>query len=122
MVDTIIKSPANYDISIYRDRDFLLKVTTSLVGLVTFEAGVWDTSGLNVATFTITEYVDDGYIELSLDSSITNNLIEDITITLGSIKTYRTLIWDLSLINTSGTTYSLIKGDCIVKRTVSKSI
>ena len=122
MVDTIIKSPANYDISIYRDRDFLLKVTTSLVGLVTFEAGVWDTSGLNVATFTITEYVDDGYIELSLDSSITNNLIEDITITLGSIKTYRTLIWDLSLINTSGTTYSLIKGDCIDKRTVSKSI
>ncbi len=122
MVDTIIKSPAEYDINIYRDRDFLLKVTTSLVGIVTFEAGLWDTTGLNVATFTIIENVAGGYIELSLDSNITNDLIDDITITLGSIKTYRTLLWDLSLINTSGTTYSLIKGNCFVKRTVSKSI
>lgn len=121
MTDTIIKSPAEYDINIYRDRDFLLKVTTDLVGSVDFEGGLWDSSGTILETFVITEYTGDGYIELSLDSDTTNNLINELTLTLGSINTYRNLYWDLSIINTSGTKYSLIEGNCRVKRTVSKN-
>ena len=117
----VINNPGVYDISIYKDRDFKLRINTDTVDTCSFEAQVREAPGSTVlATFDIDTNTIDDYLELSLDADDTDNLIGALSITLGSIKTRETLAWDLKLTNTLSGTYTMVQGNCYVYHTVSK--
>lgn len=117
----VINNPGAYDISIYKDRDFKLRINTDIVDTCSFNAQVRKAPASTVlATFDIYTNTDDNYLELSLGSAITDGLIGALSITPSSINTKETLAWDLKLTNSIGDTYNLIQGKCYVYHTVSK--
>lgn len=122
-IDYMIKDPGVYDINIYRDRDFKLKLKTDTVDFWTFKARIKENfkSDTVLAEFDIEINDEEEYLELSLDADTTRALIDDITIDAGSVSSVKTLVWDLKIVTPIYKTYSLIYGNCYVNRTVTRS-
>jgi hypothetical protein len=122
-IELIIKEPAIYDISVYRDRDFKLKIETDLVDYFTYKARIKESpsSTTVLAEFDIDIDEVNEYIELSLSADTTRELIDDIVLDLGSSNSKKKLVWDLKITNPVNRTFNLIQGDCYVYRTVTRS-
>jgi hypothetical protein len=118
----VITNPGEYDIHLYSDRDFKLRLNTTTVSGSTFEAQI--RSSVNTPTvladFNIEVNEVDNYLELSLDSTDVSSLINSNIINLGSISTTVTYAWDLQITNDVGNTFNLINGNCYIHRTVTK--
>jgi hypothetical protein len=121
-VELIIKDPAWYDINVYKDRDFKLKLLTDRVDFWTFKAQIKESfkSPTILAEFDIEVNKDEEYLELSLDYETTSNLLNDVSIDSSSTSTNKTLVWDLKIVNPVYRTYNLIHGNCYVHNTTTR--
>lgn len=117
-----IKKPAVYDIKVYRDRDFKIRINTDRVDYWTFRAQIKEkyNSTTALATFDITINQEEEYLELYLDADTTRELIDDITIGVNVTSSIKTLVWDLKFVTPTGKTYNFVKGNCYVYRTITR--
>lgn len=122
-VELIIKSPAIYDIELYRDRDFKLKFNTDKVDYWTFKAHIKESYGNTnkLAEFTIDVNFVDEYIELSLDADTVSGLIDEAVLGVRSTTSKKTLVWDLKIVNPVYRTYSIVRGNCYLNGSVTRS-
>lgn len=122
-VELVIKDPGRYDLNLYRDRDFKIRFNTDRVDFWTFKAHIKETYGstTKLAEFDIEVNFDDEYIELSLDADTVNSLIEEAVLGVRSTTSVKTLVWDLKIVNPVYRTYSLIRGNCYVNGTVTRT-
>lgn len=118
----VITNPGEYDVHLYSDRDFKLKLNTTTVSGSTFEAQIRNSVNTPtvLADFNIEVNEVDNYLELSLDSTDVSSLINSNIINLGSISTTVTYAWDLRITNDVGNTFNFINGNCYIHRTVTK--
>lgn len=127
----MINDPAQYDINVYQDRDF---VNTYIIK---------DTSGLliDISTWTITAQIRPTYdsdtlianmvvskdealssITTAIDDSVTKNITSENPITLGSNTTSTNMVWDMVVDVTGGERFTLITGICNFYDTVTRSV
>lgn len=121
-MSAVITTPGEYDIHLYIDRDFKLRLNTSVVDGSTFEAQIRQSVNTTtvLADFDIEVNEVDNYLEVSLSAETTSTLVNSNLINLGSISTIITYAWDLRLTNDVGNTYNLVRGKCYVHRTATK--
>jgi hypothetical protein len=123
-IDTIIKTPGEYDISVYRDRSFRLKITTSSVDYLEFKAVIKESfsSSTILATFDIDVDTVNNYLELSLPSTVTETLLEDPVFNASSVNSLKSLVWDLKVTTPVGNKYTMLFGNANIYRSVTRSI
>lgn len=121
-MSTVITNPGEYDIHLYVNRDFKLRLNTSVVDGSTFEAQIRQSVNTTevLADFDIEVNEVGDYLELSLSSEVTSTLVNSNIVNLSSISTTITYTWDLRLINDIGNAFNLVYGNCYVHRTVTK--
>lgn len=122
-VELVIGTPGIYDINLFRDRDFSIKINTDRVDFWTFKAQIKESFGSPtiLAEFDIDVNFDDEYLEISLDADTVNSLVDEAVFDLSSVTSKKTLVWDLKIVNPVYRTYSLVRGNCYVNGTITRT-
>ena len=125
----MIVNPANYDLDVYKDRDFSKVIyiqdneeTAIDITDWTFAAQIRPTysSETLVADFTITVSGTAGKITLTLDDSVTEVIDTSPVIVIGSTTTTTNMVWDLITLDNVGDRYSIVEGKCTIHETVTR--
>ena len=74
-----------------------------------------------MAEFDIDVNFDDEYLEISLDADTVNSLVDEAVFDLSSVTSKKTLVWDLKIVNPVYRTYSLVRGNCYVNGTITRT-
>ena len=122
-VELVIGTPGIYDINLFRDRDFSIKINTDRVDFWTFKAQIKESysSPTILAEFDIDVNFDDEYLEISLDADTVNSLVDEAVFDLSSVTSKKTLVWDLKIVNPVYRTYNLVTGNCYVNGTITRT-
>lgn len=121
--DYKVSKAAEYDVNVYKDRDFNLTLGMEDIEYWTFKAQIKETPESKdvLAEFTITKDIPNSKLILTLDSYTTKDLVIDNKKSVNTKTTTKDLYWDLSSESSLGSIYNLIHGKCVVNGTITRN-
>lgn len=127
----MISNPTEYDIDVYKDRDFyrIYVIKDSAGALI--DISDWTVTSQIRPTYSSTELTAQMVVAIdtvastittTLESAVTGAIDANTPITLGSTTTAVTLMWDLVVDTIGGERFTLITGVCEFHDTVTREV
>jgi len=127
----MIDNPTQYDIDVYKDRDFYRAYVIKDSADALIDISDWTVTSQIRPTYSSTELTAQmvvttvtgtSTITTTIESAVTGAIDANTPITLGSTTTAVTLMWDLVVDTVGGERFTLITGVCDFHDTVTREV